>query len=146
MSPMPPVSRRILVVDDEPLVRDAIRCVLRFDGYSVEIAANGEEALALFQKSNFDLIITDYDMPGITGDQLAVAIKALQPLQPILMVSAHGEQLRSESHNLTVVDAILTKPFHIEELREAIACLLAKSDSIVSARVVPDATQTRLRP
>ena len=140
------VPRRILLVDDEPLVRDSIRKVLQFDGHTVETAADGEEALALFRKSSFDLVVTDYEMPGIKGDQLAVAIKAILPLQPVLMISAYGEHLRSASCPLTAVDAIIGKPFQIGELRQAIAKLLVKTGNIIVASSGPDAAQTRLRP
>ena len=50
--------------------------MLLFDGHRVETAANGEEALALFQKGNFDLTMLDYEMPKMKGDQLAAAIKS----------------------------------------------------------------------
>ena len=93
MAPPPtPASlpRRILVVDDECLVRDSLRMVLEFTGHSVEVTANGEEALALLQKSFFDLIITDYEMPGMKGDQLAAVIKARYPNWPCLDLVDRG--------------------------------------------------------
>ena len=141
-----PGSRRILLVDDEPLVLDSIRRLLQFDGHLAEVAASGEQALALFQKSAFDLVITDYEMPGMQGDELAAALKAILPLQPVLMVSAYGEQLRTASDPLSAVDAILTKPFQVEELRQAIATLLSKTVNIPSAQSGRDNARPRLRP
>ena len=118
-NPFPP--RRILVVDDEPYVCDAVKMMLRFDGHDVETAASAAEALALFEKSKFDLVITDYQMPVMKGDELAVAIKSRVPEQPVVMITAHAEKLQSENHPLTGVDMIISKPFLLENLREAIA-------------------------
>lgn len=125
VAPHPPVPRRILVVDDESQVRDSIRRLLQFDGHTVVTATGGAEALTLVPQSPFDLVATDYEMPGLRGDQLAVAIKTLRPALPVLMISAHGEQLRTAEHPLAAVDAILSKPFEIEELRAAITRLTA---------------------
>lgn len=146
MSPLPSVAQRILLVDDDPLVRDFIRKVLQFDGHSLEMATNGEEALAVFQKSSFDLVVTDYDMPGMNGGQLAAAIKAILPLQPILMISFQGEQLRSQSIPSAAADAIISKPFRIGELRQSISKLLVKSNRIAMPPSGQDAAQIRLRP
>jgi CheY-like chemotaxis protein len=118
-----PQPRCILIVDDEPFVRDSFRRLLQFDGHTVRVAASGSEALTLLREFRFDLVVTDYEMPVMKGDQLAIAIKAFLPSQPILMVSAYGEQLRSSSNLLAAVDAILTKPLQIEDLREAITRL-----------------------
>jgi len=85
---LPPTTRRILLVDDEPVVRDSVRRVLEFDGHAVEVVASGAEALTVLQNASFDLVITDYEMPLMKGDELATAIKVVLPLQPVLMVSA----------------------------------------------------------
>lgn len=118
-NPFPP--RRILVVDDEPFVCDAVKMMLRFDGHDVETASSGADALALFDKSKFDLVITDYQMPVMKGDELAAAIKSRLPEQPVVMITAHAEQLQSERNPLTGVDLVISKPFLLENLREAIA-------------------------
>src|SRR5258706_9791557 len=68
--------RRILVVDDEPFVCDAVKMMLMFDGHIVETANNGKEALDIFSTGKFDLVITDFAMPSMKGDELAAQIKA----------------------------------------------------------------------
>ena len=118
-NPLPP--KRILVVDDEPFVCDAVKMMLRFDGHDVETASNGPDALALFDKGKFDLVITDFQMPIMKGDELAAAIKARVPGQPVVMITAYAEKLQSENHPLKGVDFIISKPFLLENLREAIA-------------------------
>jgi two-component system, NtrC family, response regulator AtoC len=114
-------QRRILVVDDEPLVCDAVKMMLAFDGHLVETANNGKAALAVFEKGKFDLVITDFKMPAMQGDELAVAIKARDPRQPVVMITAYAEMLQSSGNKLAGVDFIISKPFLLENLREAIA-------------------------
>ena len=114
-------QRRILVVDDEPFVCDAVKMMLAFDGHIVETASNGKEALALFDIGKFDLVITDFAMPSMKGDELAAAIKARSPGQPVVMITAYAEMLQSSGNPLPGVDFVLSKPFLLENLREAIA-------------------------
>ena len=112
--------RHILVVDDEPYVCDAVRMMLAFDGHQVETAGSGKDALAMFAKDKYDLVITDYAMPAMKGDELAIAIKSIAPEQPIVLITAYAEMLKSEETPLSGVDFIVSKPFLLENLREAI--------------------------
>jgi len=114
-------QRRILVVDDEPFVCDAVKMMLNFDGHVVETASNGKEALAMLEKGKFDLVITDFAMPAMKGDELAATIKARSPEQPIVMITAYAEMLKSSGNPLKGVDFVISKPFLLENLREAIA-------------------------
>jgi ATP-dependent Lon protease len=114
-------QRRILVVDDEPLVRDAVRMMLNFDGHVVETASSGKDALAMLAKAQFDLVITDFEMPAMKGDELAAVIKARAPNQPVVMITAYAEMLEASDNPLTGVDYVISKPFLLENLREAIA-------------------------
>src|SRR3954470_12357659 len=114
-------QRRILVVDDEPFVCDAVKMMLNFDGHIVETASNGREALEVFDKGKFDLVITDFAMPTMKGDALAVAIKERSPKQPIVMITAYAEMLQTSGNPLRGVDYIISKPFLLENLRDAIA-------------------------
>ncbi len=114
-------QRRILVVDDEPFVCDAVKMMLTFDGHVVETASNGKEALAMFEVGKFDLVITDFAMPTMKGDELAAAIKARSPNQPVVMITAYAEMLQASGNPLPGVDFVISKPFLLENLREAIA-------------------------
>jgi CheY-like chemotaxis protein len=113
-------KRKILVVDDEPQVREAIKMLLAFDGHEIVTTSNGKEALALFDQGGFDLVITDYAMPLMKGDELALALKARVPGQPVVMVTAHAEMLKTLAVPLTGVDQLVSKPFRFQELREAV--------------------------
>jgi len=114
-------SKRILLVDDLPEVREMTRLMLQLDGHVVEEARNGKEALALYAPGRFDLVITDYLMPIMRGDELARNIKRQAPTEPILMITGSAQELdRIGEH----VDAVLGKPFGFEDLRQAVARLL----------------------
>jgi CheY-like chemotaxis protein len=117
-----PRRKRVLLADDQQSVREAIGLLLSLDEHEVVEAANGAEALDLFMCGHFDLVITDFEMPNMKGNELAARIKRVSPSQPVLMITAYAEQL-GDSDN--PVDAILNKPFQLEDLRQAIAKLLA---------------------
>ncbi len=94
--------------------------LLEFDGHKVVTAINGKDALALFDEGGFDLVITDYTMPGIKGDELALALKARVPGQPVIMLTAHAEMIRTTAVPLVGVDQLVSKPFQFQDIREAI--------------------------
>jgi len=113
-------GKKILLVDDEPSVSKAIRMLLEHDGFKVQIAESGEAALALYERDRFDLVITDFSMPGMTGGELAGRIKKIRPDQPIILATASIYKLEPANHPARVVDYVLDKPFGLRELREAI--------------------------
>ena len=80
-------------MDDEPLVCQSVQLLLEDDGYVVDGAKSGAEALALFEPGKLDMIFTDYFMPGMKGDRLAAAIKKRSPKQPVVMLTAFPEKL-----------------------------------------------------
>src|SRR5262245_27130454 len=86
------VGKRILLVEDERWVRECIKRLLWLDAHNVTEAANGSEAVALFVKSEFDIVITDYDMPEMAGDELVANIRTLSPEQPILIITACADR------------------------------------------------------
>jgi CheY-like chemotaxis protein len=116
----------ILVVDDEPLVRHAIKMLLQHAGHKVWQADSGEAALEQLAQRSFDLIITDFSMPGMHGDQLVARIRQLLPAQPIIMATAFAEEYKVFGQPGGNVDALLVKPFTLQELHAAIAHVLGR--------------------
>jgi CheY-like chemotaxis protein len=120
---------RILVVDDEPFVCDALKMMLDFDGHLVQTASNGREALGMFEDGRFDLVITDFEMPAMKGDELAAAIKKISPGQPVVMVTAYAEMLQTTHGLMPGVDMIIGKPYLLDSLRQAIAKVVGKKEN-----------------
>ena len=114
--------KRILLADDQQDVRELTKLVLGLDEHIVTEARNGREALELFEAERFDLVITDYVMPVMKGDELARNIKRLAPAEPILMISGSAGEFEGSGMS---VDAFLNKPFACDELRQAVAQLLS---------------------
>jgi CheY-like chemotaxis protein len=115
------IRKRILLADDQPEVRETIKLLLGLDEHTVAEACDGREALSLFEPGKFDLVITDYVMPVMKGDELATNIKQMAPAQPILMITGSAENFGGVK---VAVDGLLNKPFGFEDLRHAIAELV----------------------
>jgi len=116
--------KRILVVDDEPSISQTISVVLKLDGPQIEIAPDAQNALAMFDASPHDLVIVDYMLPGMNGLQLARALRARRPQQPILLVTGNLELIGRSKGTLEHVNNVLEKPFGVQDLRAAVAALL----------------------
>jgi CheY-like chemotaxis protein len=114
-------GKSVLLVDDDDSARESIKLLLSIDRHLVAEARNGQEAIELFTKLSFDLVILDFAMPGMQGAELAQRLRALGPKVPILMVTAYLEKLTEADKP---VDAVLAKPFGVDELRQTIAKLI----------------------
>jgi CheY-like chemotaxis protein len=113
-------KRHILVVDDDSALCETLAMALDVWGHSSVCVHSGSEALDVFEPGKFDLVLTDYLMPAMTGDKLAAAIKALSPTQPILMLSAYADNFWPGSPILSCVDGLLTKPFKLDVLARSV--------------------------
>ena len=121
MSSPATTPKRILVVDDEPFVCDAVKMMLEFDGHKVQTASSAKAALESFSPEKFDLVITDYAMPLMKGDELAQRIRERAPGQPVVLITAYAEMLQASQSPLAGVDSVVSKPFLLEDLRAAIS-------------------------
>jgi len=95
--------------------------VLAAEGHHIILEQRGDAGLALARNDPFDVVITDFEMPKMRGDELAAAIKARSPKQPIVMITAYAEMIHSAGLPLKGVDFLISKPFLLENLRQAIA-------------------------
>ena len=110
-----------LAVDDEPMVLRVIKEYLAEDGHTVETAKDGQEGLVKFRGGNFDLVVTDWAMPGLSGDKLAAQIKQDSPSTPVIMLTGFGELIRAKGEKIAGVDLLLNKPPTLSAMREAVA-------------------------
>ena len=116
----------ILVVDDEALVGETIKLLLDHEEHKVCHVESGEAALAELAQRKFDLVITDFLMPGMQGDELVASIRQLAPAQPIIMVTAFLQEFKVFGQLAGQPDAVLLKPFSLTELRDAIHRVLTR--------------------
>ena len=112
---------RILVVEDEPLVREVLSVYLAEDKHEVTVAENGRDGLEKYQAGTFDLVMTDRAMPEMNGDELAREIKKLNPQQPLLLLTGFGDLMSGSGEQPEGVDLVVSKPFTLTTLRNAIA-------------------------
>ncbi len=112
---------RILVVEDEPMVRDVISLYLEEDRHVVTLAENGRDGLEKFRAGEFDLVLTDRAMPEMNGDLLAKEIKAAKPDQRLILLTGFGDLMNGAGEQPEGVDLVVGKPFTMTALRDAIA-------------------------
>ena len=117
---------RILAVDDEPLALQVLSELLKGDGHLVETAANGREGLESFKRGSFDIVLIDWAMPEMGGDQLAVSIKEEAPNTPIVLLSGFGDIIKATGEMPPGVDMVVSKPAKLDEVRHAVTSLLAR--------------------
>lgn len=110
--------KSVLVVDDEPLVCESLRMILDLEGHRMVEAASGAEALDKLGRQKFDVVFTDFLMPGMKGDQLAREIKGRHAGTPVVMLT--GFPPRSEAAE---VQSVIVKPFDLSSIRETLAVL-----------------------
>jgi two-component system chemotaxis response regulator CheY len=117
---------RILVVDDEPDICDAIVAALERAGHVVSVAGDGTTAADLHHQHEFDMIVSDFLMPGLDGIELTRAVRAdTRPDIPILLVTASASHADIAEARQAGVSAHLAKPFTLTDLRNHVAALLA---------------------
>ena len=114
----PPKAPSILVVDDEPAVRELLVEILESEGYEVTVTENGEEALSYFDSRNFKAVFTDVGMPGMSGWELARAIRERDERIPLAVITGWGEAVSSAEQETAKVDWVVTKPFPIDRIAE----------------------------
>ena len=121
-------SKPILIVDDEPIVRESIRDWLKDAGYEVMTAESGEEALELIEKQDFSIMILDVRLPGKTGIRVLAEVKALKPqIKSIIITAYPSTELAAEAMKLGAVDYLI-KPIAPDDLEKLIRETLFKCD------------------
>ncbi|HEY7650289.1 MAG TPA: ATP-binding protein, partial [Methylomirabilota bacterium] len=107
----------VLVIDDEPGVRDVIATTLRREGYRVTTCASGRDGIARFDAQPFDLVVTDLGMPGLTGWDVASHVKQRSPKTPVVLVTGWGDRMTADEVQARGVDFLVSKPFALDDIR-----------------------------
>jgi DNA-binding response OmpR family regulator len=120
------MKSRIMVVDDEALVRSSLEDILRLEGYDVLAVESGEAALSALQRENFDLILLDLKMPNLEGIDVLKAITRLSPDTKVILLTGHGSlESAIDALRLGAYDYLL-KPVSSNEILSSVARGLAK--------------------
>ncbi len=125
--------RKILLVDDDPLVTMTLELLLQADGHRTEAVSEPMAALAKLSEGNYDLVITDLSLPQMDGLKLAREIKRRVPGQPVILSSGSPEVITKDATHSADIDFMLGKPFVVEQLREAMATCLSRVSGKIAA-------------
>lgn len=115
---------KILVVDDDDQIREVLTDMLLIDGYDTTACEDGFAALKAFEEEEFDLVITDLGMPGMSGLELADEIHSKKPEIPIAMITGWGTQLNHDEVALKGIKTVMSKPFHLKDIKAMICELV----------------------
>ena len=111
---------RILVIDDEPVIRDLLDDMLSLRGYTVDTAEDGEAGLAKAQEASYDIVFTDIRMPGISGVEVYRRIKVISPESQVIVMTGYGlEEMIQQALNMGAF-ADVKKPFDLETIYELV--------------------------
>lgn len=133
LPPQLPSRLHLLVIDDEPLLGETLADLLRLLGHEAVVVTSGEAGLARLQAEHFDLVMTDVGMPGMSGWDVAQAVKASRPHLSVILVSGWGSMIEPDQIEGTGVDAVLAKPYTVTQLKHALgqAVALTQRDTIM---------------
>jgi two-component system, OmpR family, response regulator MprA len=118
---------RLLVVDDDPAVREALALVLDLGGFDVSTAADGREAIRSLSAASPDAVVLDVSMPGLDGLEVCRRMRAIGDRTPVLMLTAHGDVSERVAGLEAGADDYLAKPFAREELVARLRALLRRT-------------------
>ncbi len=116
-------SLRIMAVDDEEQIVELIGLMLKNIGHEVQVMSDPKEALSVFKKEHFDLVLTDLGMPGISGWEIAKTVKEYSPETFVVIMTGWGESFKEKDLKAKGIDALLAKPFRLDNILEVISSL-----------------------
>jgi DNA-binding response OmpR family regulator len=128
---------KVLIVEDEPLLREGLEDLLRGAGHSVEAVADGLSGLSRGTDPSFDLILLDLMLPRLDGMSVCRQIRELRPLVPILMLTARGSEQEKVKGFQAGADDYLTKPFGTQELLARITALGRRASAASATELLP---------
>jgi CheY-like chemotaxis protein len=137
-----PEAAKVLIVDDQPTVRSFVSRVLTDAGYTTASASGGPEALNIIETTGpVDVLVTDLVMPDMRGDELVRRVRQMHRHLKVLYVTGQRDQLLKSTSTREEDEAVLDKPFRIQDLLEAVSTLLGRADSGVPAAAEGGAPQ-----
>ena len=108
--------KKILIADDEELIRWSLSQFLESSGYSVDLALNGTEVIKRLENTNYDIIVTDLNMPGLNGIEILIKMKDMGVNLPVIVISAYfSDQLKDKTISNGAFECI-SKPFEMTDI------------------------------
>ena len=136
------MKARILLIEDDASAGPSLQKVLRAEGYEVDLIPRGDTGLAQAERADYDLVLTDFKLPGLSGLELVAKLHAAKPKLPIVLMTAHGTtETAIEATKLGACE-YLTKPFEVDELLDVVASAV-KSSRLMSESVEVGPAQTK---
>jgi DNA-binding response OmpR family regulator len=134
-------KKKILVIDDEKNLCTLLKSNLENTGeYEVATAYSGEEGLRKAKETDYDLVITDFKMPGLNGRQVLNALKNMRPNSPVVLCSVyHDDPSTVTALDIAKADGIITKPFEHKQLYNTIKNILINSNKAKAKKETGDA-------
>jgi CheY-like chemotaxis protein len=120
-------SKKILVVDDDEMTLELLHNALAILGYDSVTAESGKKALEYYQREKFDLLITDYIMPEMSGKELISAVKAIDADIPAVVITGYPLAYPAATARAEGISGYLKKPFRVNHLKEILTELFAKN-------------------
>jgi CheY-like chemotaxis protein len=131
--------RKVLVVDDDPVVGKSFNRVLSDKGYIVVTAENGLDALAKLQAEKYDVVFTDLRMPGMNGLEVAERVKATQPWTPVVIVTGYGNAANEQRARAAGVADFLRKPLSPDMIEGSTAKALRRAPVFIPMEAAAEA-------
>src|SRR6185295_9069250 len=127
-------SLHILIIDDDPVIIEALSATLASDGHQITAADGGQAGIDAFTAAQqrgerYSVVITDLGMPYVDGRRVAAAIKAASPETPVILLTGWGQRLLDDNEVPMHVDRVLSKPPKLRELRSALAELVIRAST-----------------
>jgi CheY-like chemotaxis protein len=133
--------RKVLVVDDDPVVRKSFDRVLSGKGYAVITAESGEEALHKLDEERYDIVYSDIRMPGMSGLEVAENVKARRPWTPVVIITGYGTEAAEARAKTAGVSSFLHKPLSPEMIEDSVRDSLVATAEAAEAVVLPAAAE-----
>ena len=131
--PKPPM---VLVIDDDCSMRTTLSVILEAEGYRVVTAADGDEGLGALRASPVDVAVVDMVMPGLSGDEVCAAAKAIRPEAAVIMITAHVAANVAGKAVVAGAHSVVYKPLDVDALLASIAELMPRAGGASDPRRV----------
>jgi DNA-binding NtrC family response regulator len=123
-------KRKILVVDDQESMRALLQDMLEVIGYDVTLAEGGEQALAIMDGSDFDLVLSDLNMPGMDGTALLRSIKTATPELPVVIITGYGTFHTEKRVIKEGADGYISKPCTLSKIEKTLSSIFSRTSEL----------------